>query len=171
VFVCFLNCTYLISNCCFSTLQTVINRIGWLVDRHDLLPNLYDTVPLFAYTDKLLFHCILIYSKVHCQLVSLLRDDSVLLLYIRWVIWNKSINQLFQLESLSGKCANVHTVASNNRDQMPWSLYYWLFGSRHIYLGVILCTHPVHGESHIQCNANREVATQQYQQTPNLLKT
>jgi len=31
--------------------------------------------------------------------------------------------------------------------------------SRHIYMGVILPAHPVRGESHIQCNANWEVAT------------
>ena len=31
--------------------------------------------------------------------------------------------------------------------------------SRHIYMGVILCAHPVHGESHIQRNVNREAAT------------
>jgi len=30
-----------------------------------------------------------------------------------------------------------------------------LLWSRHIYIGVILHTHPVHGESHIQCNANQ----------------
>ena len=35
---------------------------------------------------------------------------------------------LLQSESLSGKCAKLHTVvASNNRDHMPWSLYYNLF--------------------------------------------
>jgi len=32
--------------------------------------------------------------------------------------------------------------------------------SRHIYMGVILRAHPVRGESHIQRNANGEVATQ-----------
>jgi len=37
-------------------------------------------------------------------------------------------------ESLSGKCAKLHTVAaSNNRDHMPWSLYYSLFVP-HIYM-------------------------------------
>jgi len=29
----------------------------------------------------------------------------------------------------------------------------------HIYMDVILCAHPVRDESHIQCNANREVET------------
>jgi len=33
----------------------------------------------------------------------------------------------------SGKCTKLHTVAaSNNRDHMPWSLYYCLF-MPHIY--------------------------------------
>jgi len=31
--------------------------------------------------------------------------------------------------------------------------------SRHIYMGVMFRAHPVRGESHIQRNANREVAT------------
>ena len=31
--------------------------------------------------------------------------------------------------------------------------------SRHVYMGVVLCTHPVCGESHIPHNANGEVAT------------
>jgi len=31
--------------------------------------------------------------------------------------------------------------------------------SRHIYMGVVLRAHPVRGESHIQRNANQEVAT------------
>ena len=30
--------------------------------------------------------------------------------------------------------------------------------SRHVYMGVILRTHPVLGEAHIQCNTNRDVA-------------
>jgi len=29
----------------------------------------------------------------------------------------------------------------------------------HIYMGVIHGAHSVHGESHIQCNANQEIAT------------
>ena len=62
-------------------------------------------------------------------------------------------------ESLSWKCAKLHTVAaSNNRDHMPWSLYYSLFVP-HIYMWVVLHTHPIRGESHIQRNANWEVAT------------
>jgi len=31
--------------------------------------------------------------------------------------------------------------------------------SRHIYMGVVLCTHPSRGELHIQYNGNGEVAT------------
>jgi len=95
---------------------------------------------------------------------------------------------LLQSESLRGKCAELHTVAaSNSRDQeitlvVIISKYYQLFTSftgiirdhsprslhrdnsiiacsHHIYMSLILDTHPVRGESHIQRNANREVAT------------
>jgi len=55
-------------------------------------------------------------------------------------------------------CAKLRTVAaSNNRDHAPEFLYYCLFAPR-IY-GVVLCAHPVRGESHIRRNANGEVAT------------
>ena len=61
-------------------------------------------------------------------------------------------------KSTSGMCTKLHTVAaSNNRDHAPQSLYYCLFVPR-IYI-VVLRAHPVHGESHIQRNATREVAT------------
>ena len=95
---------------------------------------------------------------------------------------------LLRSESLRGKCAELHTVAaSNSRDQeitlvVIISKYYQLFTSftgiirdhsprslhrdnsiiacsHHIYMSLILDTHPVRGESHIQRNANREVAT------------
>jgi len=62
------------------------------------------------------------------------------------------------LESPSGKCAKLPTVvASNNRDHVPQSLYYCLFVP-HI-CRVVLRAHSVHGESHIQRNANGEFAT------------
>jgi len=38
--------------------QKVINGFGWLDDRHGLSPILYDTAPLFVYTDQLLCHCV-----------------------------------------------------------------------------------------------------------------
>ena len=47
-----------------NTCQKVINGIGWPDDRHGLSPILYDTAPLFVYTDQLLCHCILICSNV-----------------------------------------------------------------------------------------------------------
>jgi len=28
-----------------------------------------------------------------------------------------------------------------------------------IYMGAILCTQPIYGELHVQCNADREIAT------------
>jgi len=90
---------------------------------------------------------------------------------------------LLRSESLSGKCAKLHTMAASiNRDQkitlvVTISQYNQLFTSftsiirghstrrlqpdhsiiaclRHICMGVILCAHPVRGESHIQRNAN-----------------
>ena len=62
-------------------------------------------------------------------------------------------------QSPSGKCAKLHTAAaSNNRVHVSKSLYYCLFAP-HIYMGVVFRAHPVRGESHIQRNANREVAT------------
>ena len=50
-------------------------------------------------------------------------------------------------------------VTSNNEDHAPWSLYYCLFGPHAVYKKVILRAHPVRGESHIQRNVNRKVAT------------
>ena len=65
---------------------------------------------------------------------------------------------LLRSEIPSGKCAKLRTVAaSNNRVHPTRSLNYCLFVP-HIY-GVVLRTHPVRGESCIQRNANREVAT------------
>jgi len=70
-------------------------------------------------------------------------------------------NISMQLESPSGMCAKLHTVAaSNNRDHMPWSLYYCLF-TPHICC-VVLHAHSIHGEQHIQCNACGKVATVAY---------
>ena len=61
-------------------------------------------------------------------------------------------------KSPSGMCAKLRTVAaSNNRDHVSQSLYYYLFAP-HI-CGVVLRAHPVRGESHNHRNANREVAT------------
>jgi len=67
--------------------------------------------------------------------------------------------QLLRSESPSGMRAKLRTVAaSNNRVHMPWSLYYCLFAPT--ISGVVHRAHPVRGESHIQRNANGEVATQ-----------
>jgi len=58
---------------------------------------------------------------------------------------------LLWLESLNGMCAKLHTVAaSNNRDHMPWSLYYCLFAP-HIY-GCSSCTSHLWWITHsMQC--------------------
>jgi len=41
----------------------VINGVGWPDDRHGLSPILYDTAPIFIYTDQLLCHCVFICSN------------------------------------------------------------------------------------------------------------
>jgi len=81
---------------------------------------------------------------------------------------------LLRSESPSGKCAKLHTVAaSNNRNHMPWSRF--AYASRYLQsftcqyhqrwhatitlLLLVLRAHPVRVESHIQPNANGEVAT------------
>ena len=69
------------------------------------------------------------------------------------IIWLLTF-MLLQSKSLSGKCAKLHTVAaSNNRDHVPWSLYYCLFAP--YICGVILHVHLVRGDLHIQRNAER----------------
>jgi len=47
-----------------NTCQKMINGVSRLDDRHGLSPILYDTAPLFVYTDQLLCHCFSICSKV-----------------------------------------------------------------------------------------------------------
>ena len=49
----------------FNTSQQLKNRVGWLDDRRSPSPILYDTAPLFVYTDQSLRHCIFICSIVH----------------------------------------------------------------------------------------------------------
>jgi len=83
-----------------------------------------------------------------------------------WVLWllpetsrcvriRKFLLLVLRSESQSGKRTNLHTVAAcNNRVHTLCSLYYCLFAP-HIFVGVIFHAHPVSGESHIQCNANR----------------
>jgi len=62
-------------------------------------------------------------------------------------------------ESSSSKWTKLQTAtASNNRDHAPQSLYYCLFVPL-IYMGLVVHAHPIHGESHIQHNANWEIAT------------
>jgi len=58
-------------------------------------------------------------------------------------------------ESLSGKCTNLHTVvASNDRDMCPD--HFIIACSCQTYMGVVVCTHHIHGESHIHRHANHE---------------
>ena len=46
-----------------NTCQNVKNGVGWTDDRHGLSPILYDTAPVFIYTDQLLCHCVYICSN------------------------------------------------------------------------------------------------------------
>ena len=46
-----------------NTCQKVTNGVGWPDDRHGLSPILYDTAPVFIYTDQLLCHCVFICSN------------------------------------------------------------------------------------------------------------
>jgi len=54
--------------------KIVMNRVGWLDDRHGPSPILYDTLPLFVYTDQLLCRCIFIWSNLHRRLIYLVCD-------------------------------------------------------------------------------------------------
>jgi len=56
----------------------------------------------------------------------------------------------------SSKCAKLHTVAASNK--ITRGDHSLITCSCHIYIGVHLHAHPVRGESHIQRNANGEVA-------------
>ena len=47
-----------------NTCQKVINGVGWPDDRHGLSPILYDTAPVFVYTDQLSCHCVFICSNI-----------------------------------------------------------------------------------------------------------
>ena len=60
-----------------NTCQKMINGVGWLDDRHGLSPILYDTEPLFVYTDQLLWHCVFICSNVRWWLAYCMR----------WLLW------------------------------------------------------------------------------------
>jgi len=80
---------YLISNCCFSiTCQKVINGVGWPDDRNGLSPILYDTAPVFIYTNQLLCHCVFICSNFLLMVGLLHAMAFMVLLLIDWVIWN-----------------------------------------------------------------------------------
>jgi len=65
---------------------------------------------------------------------------------------------LLRSERPSGMCTKLCTVAASNKGvHTPRSLCYYLFAP-HRYI-VVLRAHPIHGESHNQCNTTGEVAT------------
>jgi len=51
-------------NVVFQYFSKSDKRVGSLDDRHGLSPIVYDTAPLFPYTDQLLCHCVFICSNV-----------------------------------------------------------------------------------------------------------
>ena len=57
--------------------QKVINGVGRPDDRHGLSPILYDTAPVFIYTDQLLCHCVFTCSNFRQWLVYCMR----------WLLW------------------------------------------------------------------------------------
>ena len=76
-FLVFYHYAYLISNCCFSTLQKVITGVGWLVDLHGPSSILCDTAPsLFT----LISYCW--YSAFICSSVG-----EWLVYFMRWLLW------------------------------------------------------------------------------------
>jgi len=81
---------------------------------------------------------------------------SVLIAFTNYEIWINLI--LLRLESPSGMCTKLHTVAASNIEIMCRN-HSIIACSCHIYMGVILHAHPVGGESQIWHNANGEVAT------------
>jgi len=68
-------------------------------------------------------------------------------------LWQSSLNfgLIFQKLTVTRYCIYC--------SHLPYHTLKGIFCSRHIYTGVVLRAHPVHGESHIQRNANGEVAT------------
>jgi len=65
-------------------------------------------------------------------------------------------------------CCNRKAWAACAQSCTPWQqatieITWWdhsiIACSRHKYMGIVVCAHPVRGESHIQRNANREAAT------------
>jgi len=46
-----------------TVLKKVLIGVGWPDDRHGLSPILYDTAPVFIYTDQPLCHCVFICSN------------------------------------------------------------------------------------------------------------
>ena len=103
--------------------------------------------------------CVMTHSQTnkHCNVQALSHKVKSMYLEVIGVL-------LLRSQSPSGICAKLRTVAaSNNRVHAPQSFYYCLyclFTPRTHF--AVLRAHPVRGESHIQRNATREVATLYY---------
>jgi len=66
---------------------------------------------------------------------------------------------MLRSESPSSKCAKLHTVATSNNRGFTLCDRSLIACLHQIYMVVGIRAHPVRGESHIQRNANGEVAT------------
>ena len=73
-----------------------------------------------------------------------------------FTLWQQAITEIMH-RNHSSHMLLLRSIVSITRDYTPPSLYYCMFAP-HI-CSVVLCAHPVRGESHMQCNANRVVAT------------
>jgi len=73
----------------------MINGVGWLDDCHSLSPILYETAPLFVYTDQLLCHrvstCSTCFHFANGWFTAY--DGFMMLLLVGWVICNNKPNQ------------------------------------------------------------------------------
>jgi len=78
----------------FQHFSKLINRVGWLDDRHGPSPILCDTAPIVVYTDQLLHHWISFALMFTNNWFCLMQWLLIVLLLVGWVIWNsKPLNQ------------------------------------------------------------------------------
>jgi len=89
--------------------------------------------------------------RQHCELQALVCKLASLYEYM--FICSKSLQDcVFAIGKPERQCAKFHTVAASNILKITCHDHCIIACSRHIYMGVVLRTHPVNGESHIQGN-------------------
>ena len=67
-------------------------------------------------------------------------------------------------------CTQIFTLCQQATKEITHSAHSIIACSRHMYMGAILRAHPIRGDSHIQRNADREVATVLYLVSCNVLQ-